>query len=281
MTLDRAWYVETVRHWMAVLEERWDEERGYYRIPQSTRSNGKLILPMLVLLNEGEERWKERILRVAGRMVQSPPYDERYRYFNWNMNQTGGEIHQAGSMTQIGLGFVLRHGERLELGSALQSEIARELHDSLERLAEFGGHATESEIGMTVEQDGTQVDITAERTEKIARGLAEDFGRLRQIGPSNQTCWEMRACVYAWEATGQEEYLDFADLLWRSVLRARRGTLRIGPVSPRTALSSIRRAIRCLATTRPCTALACSASTPTACGSCAGPAGRRITSSGS
>lgn len=72
-------------------------------------------------------------------MVESPPYDERYRYFNWNMNQTGGEIHQAGSMTQVGLSFVLRHAERLDLPSTLRSQIARELHDSLERLAEFGG----------------------------------------------------------------------------------------------------------------------------------------------
>jgi len=208
---------------MADLEDRWDEERGYYRIPQSTRSNGMLIPPMLVLIGEGEEHWKERILRMAARMVQSPPYDERYRYFNWNMNQAGGEIHSAGSMTQIGLSFVLRYEERLELPSELRAEIARKLHDSLERLSEFGRHATESEVGMSVEADGTPVDIGKERAEKIEKGLPENFGRLRQIGPSNQTCWEMRACVYAWEATRDEDYLDFADLLWQRVLRDEEG----------------------------------------------------------
>ena len=105
--IDREWYVDTIRHWMDALEDRWDEESGYYRVPQSVRANGMLISPMLVLIGEGEEHWKGRILRMAERMVQSPPYDERYRYFNWNMNQTGGEIHQAGCMTQVGLSFVL------------------------------------------------------------------------------------------------------------------------------------------------------------------------------
>jgi len=102
--------METIRHLMTGLEDRWDEELGYYRIPQSTRANGKLILPMLVLLGEGEEHWKKRILMIAARMVQSPPYDGVYRYFNWNMNQTGGEIHTAGSMTQIGLSNQLARG---------------------------------------------------------------------------------------------------------------------------------------------------------------------------
>lgn len=223
MSLNRTWYIDTIRHWMAGLEDRWDEERGYYHIPQSTRANGKLILPMLVLLGEGEEHWKERILMIAARMVQSPPYDERYRYFNWNMNQIGGEIHTAGSMAQIGLSFVLRYEKMLGLPSELRAEISHKLHDSLQRLAEFGRHATESEVGMSVEADGTPVDIGRERAEKIAKGLPEDFGRLRQIGPSNQSCWEMRACVYAWQATGDEDYLDFADILWQMVLQDEEG----------------------------------------------------------
>ena len=223
MALNRTWYIDTIRRWMAGLEDRWDEERGYYRIPQSTRANGMLIPPMLVLLGEGEDHWKERILRMAMRMVQSPPYDERYRYFNWNMNQTGGEIHTAGSMTQIGLSFVLRYEDMLGLSSELRADISRKLYDSLERLAEFGRHVAESEVGISVEEDGTPVDIAKERAEKIAKDLPEEFGRLRQIGPSNQTCWEMRACVYAWQATGREDYLDFADLLWRRVLRDEEG----------------------------------------------------------
>lgn len=219
MPFDRRWYVDTVRHWMAALEDRWDERLGYYRIPQSARANGMLIPPMLVLVGEGEEHWKGRIRRIAERMVQSPPYDERYHYFNWNMSQTGGEIHQAGCMTQVGLSFVLRYGEVLELPSERRAEIARTVHDSLERLAEFGRHAEESEFGMAVEEDGTPVNIAQERAEKIAKGLPENFGRLRQIGPDNQACWEMRACVYAWRATGDKDYLDFADWAWRRVLR--------------------------------------------------------------
>lgn len=167
MSLDRKWYVDTIRHWMGALEDRWDEESGYYRVPQSTRANGMLIPPMLVLIGEGEERWKGRIVRMAERMVQSPPYDERYRYFNWNMHQTGGEIHQAGCMTQVGLSVVLRYGGVLGLSVGLREEITHKLHESLERLAEFGYYAAESEFGMAVEEDGTPVDIAKERTSGI------------------------------------------------------------------------------------------------------------------
>lgn len=219
MPLDRKWYVDTIRHWVTALEDRWDEACGYYRIPQSTRSNGMLIPPLIVLINEGEQHWKERIPRMAARMIQSPPYDERYRYFNWNLNQTGGEIHEAGCMTQVGLGFALRYGDELGLASDLRAEIAHKLHDSLERLAEFARYVKNSEFSTTTEADGTPVDVAKERALKVARGEPEDFGRLIGVGPSNQSCWEMRACVYAWKTTGNSDYLDFADRAWARMLQ--------------------------------------------------------------
>lgn len=178
-------YINSIRHWMGYLEPSLSSE------DEREWANAGLLPPLTVLALEGDERSRDRIERILRRVIQTPPWDDKNHYFS-ALDRLGLEPH--GGNTQMGLYLcnAVQHSEELGLPTELKETVLDIVRKMLARWARFSDHAKDAPAFAFLDQEGHTVNVGAVRAELIRKGIPEDFSYLREIGPKNQVCAEMR-----------------------------------------------------------------------------------------
>lgn len=221
MTHPRSWYEDTLREWLQSIEALWNEEQGRYdtngvAVPYW---DAKLIVPLAVFARKGENWATRRIGRILKSMLGSPPWDEKERLWSNSYQQLGRPPHGANAPIDSGLCFAVRYAEELGLDPADVGEILRRIKLSLQRWAETGEGAERFSHQVFLDRDDRQIDLIAAWNESQAKGLPMDLSFVRERGPANQVCFQMRAAMHAYLATRDEEFLGDVHKLWNRVLQ--------------------------------------------------------------
>lgn len=204
-------YINSIRHWMGYLEPSLSSE------DEREWANAGLLPPLTVLALEGDERSRDRIERILRRVIQTPPWDDKNHYFS-ALDRLGLEPH--GGNTQMGLYLcnAVQHSEELGLPTELKETVLDIVRKMLARWARFSDHAKDAPAFAFLDQEGHTVNVGAVRAELIRKGIPEDFSYLREIGPKNQVCAEMRSAAHLYLLTRDEEVWSWVEGFWNRVL---------------------------------------------------------------
>lgn len=195
----------------------WDEAQGLYR-EMKVVGNALMLPSLTVLALEGDGESRLKIPRLIERLVQSPPWDSKYHYWNGEWELLGQEPH--GGSTQMGtfLALPLRYAGELGLPESLVATGYDYIAKMLTRWVRFTDHAKDAPVTTYVDDKNRPVNLGALKTEYVRQNRPEDFGHLREIGPKNQVCWEMRAAAIMYLTTGREEFWDYTERFWKRII---------------------------------------------------------------
>lgn len=217
--LQREDYLSVIERGQVFLDSSfWDEAQGLYHNEAKVVGNAMMLPSLTVLALEGDGESRSKIPRILERLVQTPPWDSQYHYWNGEWDLLGQEPH--GGMTQFGtyLAMSLRHAEELEIPRSLAATGDDCIAKMLARWVQFTDHAKDAPKTTYVDEQGRPVNLGALKAEYVRQNRPEDFGHLREIGPKNQVCWEMRAAAVMYLATGREEFWDYVERFWKRII---------------------------------------------------------------